>query len=65
MAIPNERISIYLDNCVKLNISWLEELAKGVSPKRAHEIRRDSKLADVIVKALMYQYKKNILEEME
>ena len=65
MTIPNERISIYLENCMKLNASWLEELAKGASPQRVHEISRDAKLVNVVVRALAYQFAKNKLEETE
>ena len=65
MAIPDERISTYLDNAVKLNLSWIEEVAKGATSQRLHEINRDSKLVKVIVKGLVYQHRKNMLESME
>lgn len=65
MAIPDERISTYLDNAVKLNLSWIEEVAKGATSQRLHEINRDSKLVNVIVKGLAYQHRKNMLESME
>lgn len=65
MAIPDERISTYLDNAVKLNLSWLNEVAKGATSQRLHEINRDSKLVKVIVKGLVYQHQKNMLESME
>lgn len=65
MAIPEERISTYLDNAVKLNLSWLNEVAKGATSQRLHEINRDSKLVKVIVKGLVYQHRKNMLESME
>lgn len=65
MAIPDERISTYLDNAVKLNLSWLNEVAKGATSQRLHEINRDSKLVKVIVKGLVYQHRKNMLESME
>ena len=65
MAIPDERISTYLDNAVKLNLSWLNEVAKGATSQRLHEINRDSKLVKVIVKGLIYQHQKNMLESME
>lgn len=65
MAIPDERISTCLDNAVKLNLSWIEEIAKGATSQRLHEINRDSKLVNVIVKGLIYQHRKNMLESME
>lgn len=65
MSIPDERISTYLDNAVKLNLSWLNEVAKGATSQRLHEINRDSKLVKVIVKGLVYQHQKNMLESME
>ena len=65
MAIPDERISTYLNNAAKLNLSWLNEVAKGATSQRLHEINRDSKLVNVIVKGLVYQHQKNMLESME
>lgn len=65
MAIPDERISTYLDNAAKLSLSWIEEVAKGTTSQRLHEIKRDSKLVNVIVKGLVYQHRKNMLESME
>lgn len=65
MAIPEERISTYLDNAAKLNLLWLNEVAKGATSQRLHEINRDSKLVKVIVKGLAYQHQKNMLESME
>ena len=65
MSIPDERISTYLDNAAKLNLLWLNEVAKGATSQRLHEINRDSKLVKVIVKGLVYQHQKNMLESME
>lgn len=65
MAIPDERILTYIDNAAKLNLSWIEEVAKGANSQRFHEITRDMKLVNIIVKGLAYQHRKNMLEDME